>query len=443
VVAALLLTAFVLGAAAQSDAIATQAFTLRERAEVVATITAACGRCDWREPGREAAVLELWLDGEYSQHVVLTRGAQPSPYRVMLGPLGAGAHELSVRRDAARSAADAGTAIVEGIAFESFGEDRPEHLWLSRAPFLYSRPGTLEQFTDLPLLMYAETGVPGEAGGTYRVQYTAIFSHEDGGTPADRLMATWGRTTDIEFVFGVTEADASGPSRELIQGEGHRWIPFDGPRLGDHPLLWVATVNNMVASTGPAGLARFAPAPELAVLAERSREAVMDAHPWTYAVTSAEVAREGRVAAGAPAGSERIPEPRQYATVEACADVSNATLAFDVGVRGADGSIAWHATDRDQPAFRIARGGCFRGGAPLPAGTSPQEIAGLRVRAYPRPARQGEPASVSDSARVVLRRVNQVFMLDASHSPAPSPIRWTGEMAVPTDGRPVEVPPAR
>ena len=40
------------------------------------------------------------------------------------------------------------------------------------------------------------------AAGT-RLRYSVVFSNEDGGTPADRLLATWGRLTDIEYVYGV------------------------------------------------------------------------------------------------------------------------------------------------------------------------------------------------------------------------------------------------
>ena len=49
-----------------------------------------------------------------------------------------------------------------------------------------------------------------------RYRYSVIFTNEDGGTPADRLMATWGRTTDIEYLYSV-EVDASG----AIVDRGH------------------------------------------------------------------------------------------------------------------------------------------------------------------------------------------------------------------------------
>ncbi len=51
-------------------------------------------------------------------------------------------------------------------------------------------------------------------------------------------MATWGRTTDVEFVYGV-ELDGDGRDRstETYQGKDHKLLPFTGRREGRHPLL--------------------------------------------------------------------------------------------------------------------------------------------------------------------------------------------------------------
>jgi hypothetical protein len=145
-------------------------------------------------------------------------------------------------------------------------------------------------------------------------------------------MATWGRTTDIEFIYGLTEPAGGAAPREEIQAAGHKWIPFQGPRDGSHPVLWVATENNMVADHGPDDMIRFAPAPQLVSLAGASREKVMDDNPWMYAVTSAEMLREHRIDPMAAPGSGKIVDPRRYVTVEACGRVKDATLALDIGV---------------------------------------------------------------------------------------------------------------
>ena len=413
-----------------------EAFTLTGPAEVVATITAGCDRCDWGERGREAALLELSVDGVYSQHLALVRGSRPAPYRVLLGGYAAGRHHLELQRDDRRSAAAAGVVFVEAVEFEPVGPDRAEYDWLSQAPVLRARAGTVERFSDFPLVMYAEHDAGTEGPAPYRLQYTVIFSNEDGGTPTDRLMATWGRTTDIEFVLGVGATSRGDGAGLVIQSAGHEWVAFAGRRRGTHPVLWVSTDNNMVADRGADDPIWFAPAPQMIDLTGTSREAVMDRSPWTYAVTAAEMRREGRVDPAAAPGSGRIPDPRQYALVEACADVRAATLAFDVGVRRPDGTVVWRSSDRGDPRFRIARGGCFRGGAIVPSGASREDIAGLRVRAYGRSDASPDPA-------VTLRAVTRILLPDEDYVPQVTGLTWTGVLEVPPDGRPVTVPVSR
>ena len=405
--------------------------------EAVATIAAGCARCDWSAAGREAALLEITIDGRYSQHLALTRGAAPAEYAVLLGSIEAGSHRVTIARDPRRSAAGAGEVTFGRIDVKVFDQRSPEYPWLARAPILHARPGTVERFSDFPLVMYAEQNVAGESGSRYQLQYTVIFTNEDGGTPTDRLMATWGRTTDIEFIYGLTDAAGGGTPREEIQAAGHKWIPFQGPREGRHPVLWVATENNMVADRGDDSLVRFAPAPQLVSLTGTSREKVMDDNPWMYAVTSAEMLREHRVDPAAAPGSGRIADPRRYVTVEACGQVKDATLALDIGVRASGGDVVWLPTDID-PRFRIARGGCFRGGSALPAGATAADVAGLRIRAYARPAREGEATPPAPS--VVLEAVTRLFVLNEDFVPEVLPLSWTGSLPVKTDSSPVVIP---
>ena len=412
-------------------------FTTNVAGESVATIAAGCAHCDWSVEGREAVLLRVTVDGKYSQHVALTRGESVADYRIVLGPVSAGEHHVAIARDGALSAVQAGAVTYGALHVDVIQPREPDYAWLSRAPILRARPGTVEKFSDFPLVMYAERHVNGESGSRYQLQYTVIFTNEDGGTPTDRLMATWGRTTDIEFIYGLTEPAGGETPREEIQAAGHKWIPFQGPRDGLHPILWVATENNMVADHGADDLIRFAPAPQLVSLAGTSREKVMDDNPWMYAVTSAEMLREHRIDPLAAPGSGKIVDPRRYVTIEACGVVKDATLAFDIGVARGD-TIDWFATDRAETKFRIARGGCFRGGAPLPEGTTVERIREIRVRANPRPPRDGE--SPAPTGSVTLQALTRVFMLDDRFVPRQVPfLQWTGTLEVKTDGKPVSV----
>ena len=417
-----------------SQRVTTVSFEAKEAGEAVAVLAIDCPGCDWGVEGREGVTLRLELDGEYSQHLVLTRKGKPA-YRVMLGPVGIGPHRVNIDLDPALTAQGAGSFAVGRVDVQIITPDAPEYEKLAHAPFLYQRANTIGRFTDTPLLQWVETDTT-PAGR--RLRYSMIFSNEDGGTPTDRLMATWGRTTDIELIYDVA-MDATGRIlKEEIQAEGHEIQPFAGPKLGSHPMLWVTTDNNMVSDKGETAV-RHALAPLPFALAERSREAVMDANAWTYQVMAAEMAREKKIVPDSKPGTGLIPDLRRYAFVEACGDLTEATaVAFDVGVER-DGRVQWYSTDRDMPQFRIARSGCFQAAAPLPQGVSlsmsPQPH--LRVRAY-RKTNDREPPP-SGPVGATIRRVNTVFMLGDDYRPGPAVMKWKGLLTVGPE-RPVEVP---
>jgi hypothetical protein len=420
-------------APAAAQIVVEHAFDMATDGEAVATISAGCTRCDWGAPGREAVALKVSVDGGYSQHVLLTRGERPADYAVMLGSLAAGKHRVTIERDPERSARGAGEVVTRAVTVSVHAPATPEYKWLSNAPILHARPGTLDTFSDVPLFMYAEQAANGE------LAYTVIFSHEDGGTPTDRLMATWGRSTDIEYVYGVR---ASAPGGEY-QGRDHEILPFRGARAGSHPLLWVSTENNMLSDKGPADAVRFAPAPQLVSLNNASREIVMDRNPWLYRVMASELVREGRIDAAAPAGSGKVADPREYAIVQACGDLKDATLAFDLGIDRGQGETAWHESDAGDPRFRIARSGCFRSAVRLPAGTTLAHVRSIRARAYTRPPRNGETPLASGSGQVVLRTVNPILMLDREFAPVSSRWSWQGTLQLSGESGPATIPVKR
>jgi hypothetical protein len=437
------LVAFVLaGAAAHGQTLHVETFDLTAAAEVHAVVTARCAGCDWGRRGREAAVLTVTVDGRESQDLLLARGATSAEYAIALGPAARGKHRVSISLDRKATAPVARDVVIESVRVVVIPEDDARYLAAAYAPMLYPRPDALDRFSDVPLLLWYEID-PLPSG--QRIRYSVVFSNEDGGTPADRLMATWGRLTDIEFVYGV-ELDASGRVvSERYQGGDHDILPFRGHRLGRHPLLWVVTENNMLAETGR-GQRRIAPAPFAFDLTSVSREAVMDAHPWTYRVSSEEARREGRVKEGAVPGSQAVPDPRRFAYLEACAEVKDAALTFAVATRASDGRLAWHESNGEEAKYRIQRSpdhfpnGCFRGAVALPAGTTDADIAGLRFRAYTREPREGEKPLPPGAATARLTRVNRLFRLGEDYLPARARMAWSGDLPLDVDGAPAEVP---
>jgi hypothetical protein len=398
--------------------------------EVVATIRAAsCGRCSWGTGGREATGVQLTVDGRYSQNLVLARGSEVASYRVTLGAFEPGRHILTISVEPRLTAAQADDWTVEGATFDVLDRATEASVAQSMAPILHARPNTVGKFTDLPILMWYEVQ-PTPRGRQFR--YSVVFTNEDGGTATDRLMATWGRTTDIEFVYGV-ELDATGAvMREEFQGPGHEVPPFNGRHDGRHPLLWIATDNNMVSDTGTITV-RYAPAPERVDLTGVSREAVMDAHPWSYQLAAQELVREGKIATGGSPARGQIADPRRYVVVEACTELSNAALAFSVRAKSESG-VRWYDADLGLPEFRIVRAGCFRGAVALPESSTPDA---LRFRALSKPAEAGKVSGPS-AARVT--RVNKVFGFGGDYLPRASLFQWIGSLPLPIDGGWRELP---
>jgi hypothetical protein len=408
--------------------------------ETFVTVRAGCAGCDWGQAGRESVALTIGLDGEYSQHLQLVRGEAMADYQIALGHLAKGPHRLTIDRDPALTAPDAGPATIDVPDFNVYVPGQSaDYTALSMAPIVYARPNTVGTFTDLPLLMWYEVA-PTARGRQYR--YSVIFSNEDGGTQTDRLMATWGRTTDIEFIYGVETDDSGRIVAEEFQGPGHEVPAFKGRHEGRHPLVWVSTDNNMVSESGPTQV-RYRLVPQKFDLTNQSREAVMDASPWTYAIASVEMRREGKVADDAPPGLNKIPDPRRFVYVEACGHVGNAALSLSVGTISrqpqaqSQALLTWTASDRGLPQYRIIRDGCFTIATPLPIGTRPSDIRALRVHAFARPPAQGTEAAAADP--VQLTRINKVFMLDEHDLPGVSILKWEGAATIRAGGDPVEV----
>jgi hypothetical protein len=406
-------------------------FVAAHKAEAIATINVGCDACDWQTSGREGVMLRVSVDGRYVLHLPVSRQGRAA-YPVMLGNVERGEHVVRVDLDrdlTAQALRDSGQ-VVETISIEQIDESRPEYRALSLAPFVYARPDTVGRFTDAPLFMWYEVDPAREAT---RYRFSLIFSNEDGGTPTDRLMATWGRTTDIEYLYSVAVAPNGGIVDEDMQGPEHETLKYHGQREGAHALLWVSTENNMVLDRGETQV-RYGPAPVAFPLQEVSREAVMDANPWLYDVMARELRREGKIVADAPPGNGTIPDPRRFVYLEGCGSAGDRALAFAIGVAtpAAPASLSWFDSDRGMAEYRIVRDGCFRAATPLPPGVKVTDIKAVRVLAHERSGRERR-----DPAR--LTRINRLFLLDEQFAPGPSVLSWQGDVRLEPGTPPYEI----
>ena len=130
-----------------------RAFQAGTEGEAIATVRAGCARCDWGVAGRESVALRITLDGQYTQHLQLARGGE-ADYRIALGRVGKGVHQLTIDRDPALSAAGAGAAMIDVPDIDVYNPGQgSDYAALSMAPIVYARPNTVGKFTDLPLVM--------------------------------------------------------------------------------------------------------------------------------------------------------------------------------------------------------------------------------------------------------------------------------------------------
>jgi len=179
------------------------------------------------------------------------------------------------------------------------------------APILYQRADTVGTESDVPLLMYVEWDKTDQS-----LTYTVIFSNEDGGTSTRDLMARWGRTTDIEYVYKVWLNEDGSAGVRQVQGAGHKDVAFEGPFEKDRPVLVPVTRNNMVAGAKEKTGRRFDFDPISVDLSEHSREYVMDQKPETWKIMGEELKREGKLRTYGVVRGEDISDPANYAYVE-------------------------------------------------------------------------------------------------------------------------------
>jgi Neocarzinostatin family len=371
---------------------------------------------------------------------VLYAGAHPFTYGAFTGPVTtADSYRATVTAEGPH--ADGGLSWPSGSSppsakvvdsqLEVVEPTNAQFLAMAYAPVMYGR--STSALHDVPLLTDA-TATP-IGGGSTRLSYTVIWSHEDAGTGFVPFLewGTWGRMTDIENAISFTVAadgSTSGasylwggePSTGFPDSQGAIQevdVPFAGQWDGHHPILRDATGNNDFSDAGTTPF-RFQLAPVPGPGSGQSREAVMDANPFTYKVSGEEVTRWY----GDVSKDPRSPEPgdaRQYATVDLS---TSGTAVSSVAVElQLSGGSTWYASDfhTGYPAHGV---GHVRTVVKLPTDWQSRSVTGARVQVYPPTA---APTVVVDS--LVVLALQRDWSLTTE--PIPTPGVVGGVTAVP------------
>ena len=262
--------------------------------------------------------------------------------------------------------------------------------------------------------------------GNRVIEYTVIWSNEDGGTNTPSLMARWGRTTDIEWFYRVT-VDAQGNRiTDAFQALNHGTEAFNGVREDDHPLIQVASSNNnMTAVTDVATSTgyRFFLETSDVLPPNRAREVMMDAHPWSYLVMAKEVAREGRIEAIADPATLAMSDQRNYLFAEVAKTTRYTTppragnwagtaLAAKVGG-------VWYTSHHGSASISIERDLPAATTIELPPGSTPKDIEAIKAIAVP----NGAPGDY----RIDVTSINRGFLLGTDYLPTGSFVNWAGK----------------
>ncbi|MGH9897543.1 MAG: hypothetical protein ACRD4L_01655, partial [Pyrinomonadaceae bacterium] len=203
------------------------------------------------------------------------------------------------------------------------------------------------------------------------------------GTPPLALMARWGRTTDIEWVYEFT-AQKGRIVKESYQGVLHKVMPFAGIRkFGAHPVLKVASNNNNFSDI-PAVSLLYNMVPHYVDLSSATRESVADANPWIYRVMAQELKREEHISNQSDLDPNLIGDPNDYIYIDLYVEHQNGTtLACEVKLKGVE---KLYRSDFADPRLRIDRDGFFRMAIRLPAralqGSTLSSIESISVSAF-------------------------------------------------------------
>ncbi|HEX4835852.1 MAG TPA: hypothetical protein VFW01_05910 [bacterium] len=380
-------------------------FTVDTPGEAWAALTLSAPGTSWSRG--DPAVVTADLDHLHQQEIILAGGEEPAEYLRLLGHVGPGTHILRLRLQRILSAPTARTVTICALRVGVVGDRDPAAFIWRHAPVLHYRAldSQLDSLTtDTPLLLfYRASAGPGGDG----VEYHAVFSHEDEGTDLTGLLARWGHTTDIEWIYRVRRAagdEGSETTAAEFQGPHHQTVLYHGGHaLGGHPVLQVATRNGLVTDRVVCPF-RAALAPALAQPPGEPREGVLHQFPWIYRVSGLEVHRQVALDPQRSPASPAAADPRSYVFLQ-WKRAAGATLPLEAAVQ-AHG--AWHtsAGGRRDLAFEGPDGESTA--VMLPPGVTEVDVTGISLRAF-------EPPDGEAEIRLV-----RVFFLDEEYRPRPS-----------------------
>ena len=391
-------------------------FPIQNTREVLLHLEAS-SNTNWAMQGSESAVLTIVVDDntvEQNQDVVLFNGAQVSVYKLLLGRVDSGTHTVEFLFDGDKSSPGADRIHLDKCSIIPTTLVGDEYDVFRFTPILYGRDlaGSNESnHTDVPLLLYHE--VFKQADSSKLIEYTMIFSNEDGGTNSSNLMSRWGRTTDIEWFYRVKLDSLGNIIEDYYQGSGHTTSPFLGQRLNDHPILKTVTFNNLFSDEGISDF-RFLLSAEQIKKADHSREILMDENPWTYKIMTEEMIREDKYEDPANPATITVSDARNYLYLEFnTSEFNGARITFGVQVSN---DKNWYFTDHNFDFVQaVNKAGWRRSTIELPPGATIDDFVKLQIK-------------TSGDGDIVFEELSKMFMLSEEFELLVHPFSWNQQI---------------
>ncbi|MCH7763398.1 MAG: choice-of-anchor D domain-containing protein [Candidatus Marinimicrobia bacterium] len=388
-------------------------FNLQKSREFLLHLRAS-SETNWSIPDSESAVLTIYIDSADSsqnQDIVLFKGDELFVYKVSLGRMDSGSHSIEVYFNGDKSPPGAQFVFLDEFSLIPIALNSPDYDVFRFSPVLYGRDLVSDDEsvrTDVPLLMWHEVDT---VGSYKRIEYSMIWSNEDGGTNSISLMSRWGRTTDIEWIYEVWVDPGGNVYEEYFQGPGHSYSPFDGNRIDDHPILKTVTINNMVSDEGVSNY-KFFLSPERSKHEIHSREILMDEDPWTYEIMALEMIAEGKYESPADPFTPAVSDARNYLYLEFNTQMVGYGLRLTFAAKLKNDPF-WYYSDHGLSSIgAVNAGGWRRSTIELPPETTLDDLDSLQIL-----------GSASGSFSITFEELSKVFLLDEDFALLESPLQ--------------------
>ena len=369
---------------------------------------------NWAIPESESAVLTIYIDSTYSfqnQDIVLFKGDELFVYKVSLGIIDSGSHTIEVYFNGDKSPPGAQFVFLDELSLVPIALKSRDYDVFRFSPVLYGRDLVSEDesvHTDVPLLMWHEVDT---VESDKWIEYSMIWSNEDGGTNSISLMSRWGRTTDIEWIYKVKIDPGGNVLEEYFQGPGHSTSYFQGNKINDHPVLKTVTINNMVSDEGESDY-KFFLSPEKSKQEIHSREILMDDDPWTNEIMALEMIAEGKYESPADPISPAVSDARNYLYLEFNTQMAGNGIRLTFAAKLKNDPF-WYYSDHGLSSIgAVNAGGWRRSTIELWEGTTLDDLDSLQIL-----------GSASGSFSITFEELSKVFLLDEDFALLESPLQ--------------------